>query len=247
MSDTTLIVGANCFETIAPNTPYVYCLNKELNEANSDISEIKLINPENHIIDKIIISIGGEPILIYDNSEINNIKLPEGGLLISKALYFNFHITVYFNEEYIRSKYEYGLKDEYTTIVEEGNELLQFRDADTDEIREGYLHTTRKEKTGRQVETLLSYPTLEMPSFECLVFPRKIDNSILVTPYWEKIMINPSKYSAEHLAKLIEKHHLQTDDGESVIEKYNKGDTFVAKIKNQIRYVENMAGKMYIF
>jgi hypothetical protein len=213
----------------------------------SDVSEIKLINHELHKIDKIVISIGGEHILLYEGDEINNIKLPEGGLLISKACYLNFHIIVYFNEEYIRSKCEYGLRDEYRTVVEEGNTLLQFRDADTDEIRKGYLYTRRQERTGRKIDTLLSYPTIEMPSFECTLLRRKIDNASVTTPYWEKITIDPLKTSVNDIANLVDKFELQTDNNVSIMEQYNKGDTFVAKIKNQIKYVGNMAGKLYTF
>ena len=175
-------------DEVNPYLPYNFCLH-EITNGKFDISEIKLINPENHEIDRIAINIGGQNVLTYKEDDINNIILPERGLLVSKATYHTFNIKIYFNEEYIRRKSVYGMEDEYETIVEEGTELLQFRDADTDEIREGYLYNSHRQKTGRKVQKLLHYPHLDLPMIECTLIPATDAKGRIVTHFWDKIRI----------------------------------------------------------
>jgi hypothetical protein len=233
-------------DEIKPYLPYSFSLH-EITNGRSDISEIKLINPENHVIDKIAIWIGGENILEYEGDEIDNIILPEGGLLVSKASYLTFNIKIFFNEEYIRSKCSYAMEDEYETIIEEGTELLQFKDAETDEVREGYLYSSRRERTGKKVRTLLSYPCIDLPIIECILVTARDSSGRIITPFWDTIKIEPSKDSTDYVNRLIEKHELQMKDGTSIMEHYKEGEPFIAKIKNGIQYIGNMAGKTHIF
>ena len=219
----------------------------EITNGKADISEIKLINPEKHEIDKIIISIGGQDILEYEGDEINNIVLPEGGLLVSKTLYLTCNIKIYFNEDYIKSKCIYRMEDEYETIVEEGTELLQFRDADTDEIREGYLHASRRERTGKKLRVLLSYPHIELPIIECTLVPATEATGRIVTPFWDNIRIDPANNSLDNVQHLINKYEMHMIDGSSLIEEYYKMKPFIAKIKNGIQYMGNAAGKTHAF
>lgn len=228
---------------VNPYLPYNFSLH-EITNGKSDISEIKLINPENHEIDRIAINIGGQNVLIYKGDEIHNIILPEGGLLVSKAIYHTFNIKLYFNEDYIKDKCVYGMEDEYETIVEEGTELVQFRDADTDEIREGYLYNSRREKTGKKIKKLLHYPYLDLPTMECTLIPATEAKGRIVTPFWDKIKIDPSNYSINDVNRLIEKFELRMADGTSIIEHYENNKSFIAIIKNGIQYMDNMAGPL---
>lgn len=67
---------------------------------------------------------------------------------------------------------------------------------------------------------------------------------------WEKITINRSQFTEELLEKYIQNYELCTDDGGNIIEMYralSDKEMFEAKLVNQIRFAQGMAGLSHRF
>jgi hypothetical protein len=237
-------------ERVIPDVPYKVCLNNngllQCVDADYDISGIKIINPEKHIIDKITINIGCKPTLIYEGDEINNIILPEGGILFSKALHTNIAIYIHFNKKYVKSKCDKMIVYKYREIEEETDKLVRLRDPDTNQIHSGYLIAKRKERLDEKEEIIGPDAPLKLPHIEFTVSlcKKKSENRIL-TPFWHKCYIDPTIESEEYINNLIIDRGLYTDDPGQLQECLSEKKPFIGKVRNSLVYISNICGTLY--
>jgi hypothetical protein len=78
--------------------------------AGYDIEGIKLCDVDNHSIENLVIYIGNGIELKYEKHKLDNIELPEGGILASKILHHKFGFKFKISDEYVES---FLNKDEY--------------------------------------------------------------------------------------------------------------------------------------
>jgi hypothetical protein len=215
---------------------------------NMDISSIKLLNFDNsnYAIEKISIIIGGTEMLSYRGEEINNMILPEAGILFSRLPYHNVDINFEFNPQFIRDNSTYIDADKYVEETTESDELVEFKNPETDEICSGYKITRVRKPTGSKIKRCIGNPQFKFPDIE-FEFKEAVEApEIIDTPFWQKLLITPKDTPWEYVQNQINKYELHTED-KTVLEYYQIGKPFYAKIKNSIIYCAGMGGIKYGF
>jgi hypothetical protein len=215
---------------------------------NMDISSIKLLNFDNSnfCIEKISIIIGGSEMLRYRGEEINNMVLPEEGILLSRLPYHQVDINFEFNSQFIRDNSTYVDADEYVEEITESDELVEFRNPDTDEIYSGYKITRVRKPTESKIKRCIGNPRIKFPDIEFGIKAGVEGPERIETPFWQKVLITPKDTPWEYVQNQIDKYELHTED-KTVLEYYQTGKPFYAKIKNTIVYIAGMGGLKYGF
>jgi hypothetical protein len=227
---------------------HIICLNsdkyfKEVPQ-NIDISSIKLLNLENtNYIEEVIISIGGQYIFRYSIDEFNDMflsDLPESGILLSKLKYHTVNIEFKFKSNFMTDNALYGEEDEYDEeiIVHDKEPMIEIEDLDGD-IYTGYRIERVKKYIGKKIT---SYPQFKLPDIE-IEFKPAIESmeSIICTPIWQRVLINPNTYKWDTIEHLIKKYELNTYTNKPVLESYEEKKPFYARMKNTIRYMNGLA------
>jgi hypothetical protein len=220
---------------------------QSLNRA-MDIASIKLHNVNLDIIDEVSIYIGGSKILSFEGKEINNIVLPNEGILLSKCMYHNVDIFINFNKSYIRDNSEVVIENEYETEEVKTDRIVYVKNPETGKVYPTSEFELIRKPTGRNIEVVRSYPTLEIPDVEIGLKPafESIDKWI-ITPVWQKYLVTPDVDTWEFIKSLIDRFQLKTNTEVSVEELYKRGKPFYGKIRNEIKYISGMAGLAYGF
>jgi hypothetical protein len=203
-----------------------------------DISSVKLLNFDNskYIIEKVTIIIGGSEMLRYRGEEINNMVLPEEGILLSRLPYHNVDIHFEFNPQYIRDNSTYVEVDEYVEEIIESDELVEFRNPETNEIYSGYKIERVRKPTGKKVKELVSRPYLKFPDIEFELKPKVEELDRIETPFWQKLLITPKDTPWEYVQNQIDKY-------------YRFGNLHFIKFNwtGNLDWVENRANRFFIF
>jgi hypothetical protein len=215
---------------------------------NMEISGIKLHNVNLELLDSVSIYIGGSEILSFEGNEMNNIILPEDGILLSKCIYHCVDIYFHFNKQYIKNKSKIVLEDEYETEEVETDEYVYVRNPETGEIYSTNVIKLIKKPTGRKIEVSVSDPVIKIPEIEITLKPIfESSDQLIESIIWQKYLITPEYDTWEYIKSMIDRFELQMPDGSSVEEYYKKGKPFYSKIKNKLKYIGQMAGLAYGF
>lgn len=215
---------------------------------NMEISKIKFNNLNLEIVDKISIYIGGSEILSFEGNEMNNIILPDEGILLSKCIYHCVDMYFHFNKNYIKSKSKIVLEDEYETEEVETDEYVNVRNPETGEIYLTNIIKLIKKSTGRKIEVSVLDPYIEIPEIEVTLIPEfESSEQIIESIIWQKYLVTPEYDTWEYVKSLIDRFELKMEDGKSVEETYKLGKPFYGKIKNKLKYIGQMAGLTYGF
>ena len=215
---------------------------------NMEISKIKFNNLNLEIVDKISIYIGGSEILSFEGNEMNNIILPEEGILLSKCIYHCVDMYFHFNKQYIKNKSKIVLEDEYETEEVETDEYVNVRNPETGEIYSTNIIKLIKRPTGKKIEVSIADPYVEIPEIEVTLMPEFESNEqIIESIIWQKYLVTPEYDTWEYVKSLIDRFELKMEDGKSIEEYYKVGKPFYAKIKNKLKYIGQMAGLAYGF
>jgi hypothetical protein len=246
MSTAVITVGEN---EIYTNTHKV-CLTSGLYSENipdqMDISAIQINNPNLDIIDKVAIYYGSTKLMSFEGDDINNITLPEDGLLLSKTLCDDIFIVFYFNKNYIRKNTIYTLKDEYKTDECDTDQSVMVRHPETGLVICTCIVEKNKVPTGNKISIPSVFPTILIPDITLTLSPEKDIGFNHVTPYWEKRRIDPS-YDPIDSVKIYENNNtLRTLDLMTIDEYYATNMPFVVKVLNKIEYNYEPVGKFRI-
>jgi hypothetical protein len=215
---------------------------------NMEIVSIKLSNVKLEMFDEVSIHIGGTKVLSFEGNEINNIILPDEGILLSKCIYHCVDIYLHFNKHYIKNKSKIILEDEYEIEEVETDEYVYVRNQESGELYSTNVIKLIKKPTGRKIEATVSDPVVVIPDIEFTLKPMfESSESLIESVIWQKYLINPEYDNWEYIKSMIDRFELQMSDGSSVEEYYKKAKPFYAKIKNKLKYIGQMAGLAYGF
>jgi hypothetical protein len=213
---------------------------------NMDIASIKLHNVNLNIIDKVSIDIGGMEILSFVGDEINNIVLPDEGILSSKCIYHTIDIIFHFNKKYIDDNSTFVWEDEYVEEEIETDEIVCVRNPETGDVYHTNVIKLVKKQTGKKIKIITKPVTIEIPDIELTFKPEfKTSETWIVTPIYQKILVDPKKWKT---VEQLSKYQANTIDDEMTIEEnFENGEPFHVKIRNELKYCNNLAGLAYAF
>ena len=215
---------------------------------NNEISSIKIHNANLNMIDKVSINIGGTEILSFEENEINNIVLPEDGILLSKCIFHTVDIYFHFNKHFLRNNSRFKIEDEYETKEIETDEVVCVKHPETGELYYTNVIKIIKNPTGRNIEVSVSDPIVEIPDIEVTLKAQfESREEIIESVIWQKYLVTPEYDTWEYVKSLVDRFELKMEDGKSVEEYYKRDKPFYAKIKNKLKYIGQMAGLMYGF
>lgn len=215
---------------------------------NMEIEKIKLHNVNLEILDEVSIHIGGTKILSFEGNEMNNIVLPEEGILLSKCVYHCVDIYFHFNKQFLKNNTKIVLEDEYETEEVETEEYVCVRNPETNEVYSTNVIKLIKKPTGRKVEVSVRDPTVGIPDIEVTLKPENESaEKIIESIIWQKYLVTPEYDTWEYIKSLVDRFELNMEDGKTVEEYYKRGKPFYAKIKNRLKYIAQMAGLAYGF
>lgn len=213
-----------------------------------ELALIKLHNVNLDIIDEVSINIGGTKIFSFESSEIHNIVLPTEGIYLSKCKYHNVDLYIHYNKKYIRDNSKIILEDEFEIEEKETNKIVYVRNPETGKVYPTNEFELIKKPTDGNKEVFESYPILEIPDIELIMKPMiESSEQIINIPIWQKYLVTPEIDTWEFIKSLVDRFQLKTDTIMSVEELYKKGKPFYTKIRNELRYVGDMAGLAYGF
>jgi hypothetical protein len=218
-----------CYSTISK---------QQLFPSGYDIEGITFQNLDKNIIESATIYIGDGLEFKYENDELNNIELPEGGILASRILQHKFGIQFKIKDEYVQTMSRYVQVDEYEEIEEVGDELMMFKTKDGT-IYEGYPRKSIRRPTGKKVNILNETPTVHTPIIEFKV--KKNDDTCLdtlyTTVYWQTFTIDPTLFPKSYIERVRNQYCFTPDDTTIDIDTYIENKTpITGKIKVVVSY-----------
>lgn len=215
---------------------------------NMDIASIKLNNVDLEMLDEVSIYIGGTKVLSFEGNEMNNIVLPEEGILLSKCIYHCVDMYFHFNKQFLKNNSKTILEDEYETEEVETEDMVTVRHPETNEVFYTNIIKCEKKPTGRKMEVIISHPNIEIPDIEVTLKPEfESTEKWIESIIWQKYLVTPEYDTWEYIRSLVDRFELKMTDQKSVEEYYKEGKPFYAKIKNIIKYSGQMAGLLYSF
>jgi hypothetical protein len=211
---------------------------QQLFPSGYDIEGISFQNLDKNIIESATIYIGDGLEFKYEKNELNNIELPEGGILASRILQHKFGIQFKIKDEYVQTMSKYVQVDEYEEVEELSDELMTFKTKDG-KIYEGYPRKSIRRPTGKKVNILNETPTVTIPVIEFKV--NKNDDtrldSMYTTLYWQKFTIEPTLFPNSYIERVRKQYCFIADDTTIDIDKYIKDKKSIrGKIKVVITY-----------
>lgn len=207
-----------------------------------DIKSLVLVNVQNYI-ESIDVVVGGVKMMSYTRSEISNNEniFPEGHFM-SKCTFHYTTLVFHYNKEYIEQRETYHYEDEY--IEKEVISDTQEEFYDGYDYHFGYPVTRTRVASGEKIRVGHGID-VEVPQMNIIL---EYGDSKSQVGYWDSVLIDPSKdEDIEYVNKLVEKHEFHMKDGTCVDDAIKSGKPFYGRVKNYIRYVEQMAAKVYCF
>ncbi len=216
------------------STPY----KQQLFPSGYDIEGISFQNLDKNVIESVTIYIGNGLEFKYENDDLHNIELPEGGILASKILQHKFGIRFTIKDTYIDTISKYIQVDEYEELEEVSDELITIKTKDGT-IHEGYPRKSIRRPTGKKVNVLNETPTIHSPSIEFQV--KKNDDTCLdtlyTTVYWQTFTIDPTLFPKSYIERVRNQYCFTPDDTTIDIDTYIENKTpITGKIKVVISY-----------
>jgi hypothetical protein len=160
--------------------------------------------------------------------------LPAGGLKMSKIWSVYVNLIIHYKDSYIAAKCEYGdEKVPYDTIVTVDETLTEFVDAETGEIRDGYVRTTKRVPTNRTVSVLVREIEVTTPDVEIEVRDSNPVN-VEAASYWQEVRIDTDTIDPRYMERLVKIHSLTPSD-----------EPGIWKVRNVLQYMGGLAGPLY--
>jgi hypothetical protein len=229
---------------------------------NHDVISIRLETVPQNLIN-VVLTIGAQPVATVVRKDIepgNNLLEkfmydPSESLPLSKCPLMETRLEFVFDNDLTdldSSSYYYETEEVQRRILSEEEVTIYSED-------EGYC-MSGKQVLGYEVDKIqiihFVLPKITVESREAF-YPEDVEERTKTTAYvkvWEKILITRSNFTEELLEKYIQNYELCTDDSENIIEMYRALDdknvfvsnvnkvVFEAKLMNQIRFGQGMAG-----
>lgn len=230
---------------------------------NHDVISIQLETVPQNLI-KVVLTIGAQPVATVSCKDIEPGKNlleqfmydPSESLPLSKCPLMETWLEFVFDNNLTdldSSAYYYETKENTRRVLSEEEVTIYSED-------EGCC-MTGKQVLGYEVDKIqiihFVLPKITVESREAY-YPEDVDKDTkekACVKVWAKITINRSQFTEELLEKYIENYELCTENGDDILELY-RADVFEkninkvgfeAKLVNQIRFIQGMAGLTYHF
>lgn len=195
-----------------------------------DIASIHMDFPKNEGLMKVQVVIGGDHSVVA-TLHPSRPQLATFPVYMSKAKYMYTDLVFVYEREWVKSREQYTMVDEYTEEVTYGDEEVEIYDGY--EYHTGQVVRRKAVPTGRKVREVTRGAMVTIPEVRIGIQESTGEDPIEVEMRHE---IDLKNVDAERRAWLTSKYNLEVDD-----------DASTGVVDNRVRYHQGMAGLAYTF
>lgn len=242
----TITIAGHSINVNETNNTHTIRLNDYVGHGH-DISQIWLIGcgGGRSYVSRVEIRVGSAVIPMILNAD-GTLVLPDGGIQMSRIWVQYTYLILHICPKYIRDNCVYGEVDEYETIMSVSDELDEFIDEETGDIRTGYLRRSERVPTGRTSRIVVRDADVLIPDVEVVMCSGVEAHAPAQAPayFWDEFVIDPRRNTDEDIKRMVTIHSLIAVDGGDV---YSRTSPFRARAKNILRYKDGFAAPLYTF